>query len=329
MPEKYRQLGSNGPMVSAMGLGCMGMTPIYATPDPDEATATIHAAVEAGVTMIDTADAYNNGKNEELVGRAIAGIRDKVFLASKFGNMRFPDGTRKVNGKPEYVPEACDKSLQRLGVDFIDLYYLHRMDPSVPIEETVGAMGRLVEEGKVGAIGLSEAGAETIRRAQATHPLAAVQTEYSLATRDVEVEILPTCRELGIGFVAYAPMSRGLLTGEIRSLDQLGESDRRHDMPRFQGENLGHNLQMIDSLADIASDKGVSIAALCIAWVLGRGDDVVAIPGCSRRKTLSDSLTALGIELSAEDNVSIEAAIDASSIIGTRYPAKQMTRVGL
>lgn len=329
MLDKKRQLGTDGPLVSAMGLGCMGMTPIYATPDPDEAIATIHAAVNAGITMIDTADAYNNGKNEELVGRAVSGIRDKVFLASKFGNMRFPDGTRKVNGKPEYVPEACDKSLQRLGVDFIDLYYLHRMDPSVPVEETVGAMGRLVEEGKVGAIGLSEAGAETIRRAQATYPLAAVQTEYSLATRDVEAEILPTCRELGIGFVAYAPMSRGLLTGNIRSLDQLGENDRRHDMPRFQGDNLGHNLQMIDALADIASGKGVSVAALAIAWVLSRGEDVVAIPGCSRRQTLNDSLTALEVELSADDQTQIESAIDADNIIGTRYPAKQMTRVGL
>lgn len=324
-----RQLGKNGPTVSALGLGCMGMTPIYATPDPEEAIATVHRAVEAGITMIDTADAYNNGKNEELVGRAIAGIRDKVFLASKFGNMRFPDGTRKVNGKPEYVPEACDKSLKRLGVDFIDLYYLHRMDPSVPVEETVGAMSRLVEQGKVGAIGLSEAGAETIRRAQAAAPLAAIQTEYSLATRDVEAEILPTCRELGIGFVAYAPMSRGLLTGEIRSLAQLGETDRRHDMPRFQGDNLGHNLEMIDALGEIAREKGVSIAALAIAWVLSRGDDVVPIPGCSRRATLNDSLTALDIELSGEDNSRIESAINAANIIGTRYPAKQMTRVGL
>ncbi|MDH3218202.1 MAG: aldo/keto reductase [Gammaproteobacteria bacterium] len=324
-----RQLGKNGPLVSALGLGCMGMTPIYATPDPEEAIATIHAAVDAGITMIDTADMYAGGKNEELVGRALAGIRDRVFLASKFGNMRLPDGTRKVNGKPEYVFEACDKALARMGVDFIDLYYLHRMDPSVPIEDTVGAMAQLIEQGKVGAIGLSEAGANTIRRAQATHPLAAVQTEYSLASRDVEAEILPTCRELGIGFVAYAPLSRGLLSGQITSLDQLGDNDRRRDMPRFQGDNLDANLSMVNAFADIAASKGVSAAALAIAWVLARGDDVVPIPGCSRRDTLKDSLTALEVELSKDEMTQIENAIDAGRIIGTRYPEKQMARLGI
>ena len=324
-----RQLGSAGPMVSALGLGCMGMTPIYATPDPDEAIATIHAAVDAGITMIDTADMYAGGKNETLVGRALEGIRDRVFLASKFGNMRLPDGTRKVNGKPEYVFAACDKALARMGVDFIDLYYLHRMDPTVPIEDTVGAMAQLIEQGKVGAIGLSEAGANTIRRAQATHPLAAVQTEYSLASRDVEAEILPTCRELGIGFVAYAPLSRGLLSGEISSLDQLGENDRRRDMPRFQGDNLETNLAMVKAVADIAASKGVSTAAISIAWVLAQGDDVVPIPGCSRRQTLQDSLSALEVQLSADELASIEAALDAERIIGTRYPEKQMARLGI
>ena len=324
-----RQLGSDGPMVSALGLGCMGMTPIYATPDADEAIATIRAAVDAGITMIDTADMYSGGKNEELVGKALNGIRDQVILASKFGNMRLPDGTRKVNGKPEYVFEACEKSLSRLGVDFIDLYYLHRMDPTVPIEETVGAMGQLIEQGKVGAIGLSEAGANTIRRAQATHPMAAVQTEYSLASRDVEAEILPTCRELGIGFVAYAPLSRGLLSGKITSLDELGESDRRRDMPRFQGDNLGNNLAMVNAVGDIAADKGVSTAAIAIAWVLARGNDVVPIPGCSRRTTLEDSLTALDVQLSGDDLARIEAALDAGRIVGTRYPEKQMQRLGL
>ena len=324
-----RQLGSNGPRVSALGLGCMGMTPIYATPDPDEAIATIRAALDAGITMIDTADMYAGGKNEELVGRALQGIRDQVMLASKFGNMRLPDGSRKVNGKPEYVFEACEKSLTRLGVEHIDLYYLHRMDPTVPIEETVGAMGQLVEQGKVGAIGLSEAGANTIRRAQATHPLAAIQTEYSLASRDVEAEILPTCRELGIGFVAYAPLSRGLLSGKITSLDQLGESDRRRDMPRFQGDNLENNLAMVKAVGEIAADKGVSTAAIAIAWVLARGDDVVPIPGCSRRETLEDSLKALDVQLSDDDLSAIESALDADRIIGTRYPEKQMQRLGL
>ena len=324
-----RQLGNNGPTVSALGLGCMGMTPIYATPDPDEAIATIHAAVDAGISMIDTADMYAGGKNEELVGRALKGIRERVFLASKFGNMRLPDGTRQVNGKPEYVFEACDRALKRMEIDFIDLYYLHRMDATVPIEDTVGAMAQLIEQGKVGAIGLSEAGANTIRRAQATHALAAVQTEYSLASRDVEAEILPTCRELGIGFVAYAPLSRGLLSGEIASLDQLGDNDRRRDMPRFQGDNLGTNLAMVNAMADIAASKGVSTAALALAWVLARGDDVLPIPGCSRRDTLLDSLMALEVELSADELGAIEAAVDAERIVGTRYPEKQMARLGI
>ena len=324
-----RQLGNNGPTVSALGLGCMGMTPIYATPDPDDAIATIHAAVDAGISMIDTADMYAGGKNEELVGRALKGIRERVFLASKFGNMRLPDGTRQVNGKPEYVFEACDRALKRMEVEFIDLYYLHRMDATVPIEDTVGAMAQLIEQGKVGAIGLSEAGANTIRRAQATHALAAVQTEYSLASRDVEAEILPTCRELGIGFVAYAPLSRGLLSGEIASLDQLGDNDRRRDMPRFQGDNLGTNLAMVNAMADIAASKGVSTAALALAWVLARGDDVLPIPGCSRRDTLRDSLMALEVELSADELGAIEAAVDAERIVGTRYPEKQMARLGI
>ena len=326
---KTRQLGNNGPTVSALGLGCMGMTPIYATPDPDEAIATIHAAVDAGISMIDTADMYAGGKNEELVGRALKGIRERVFLASKFGNMRLPDGTRQVNGKPEYVFEACDRALKRMEIDFIDLYYLHRMDATVPIEDTVGAMAQLIEQGKVGAIGLSEAGANTIRRAQATHALAAVQTEYSLASRDVEAEILPTCRELGIGFVAYAPLSRGLLSGEIASLDQLGDNDRRRDMPRFQGDNLDTNLAMVNAMADIAASKGVSTAALALAWVLARGDDVLPIPGCSRRDTLRDSLMALEVELSADELGAIEAAVDAERIVGTRYPEKQMARLGI
>jgi len=312
-----------------MGLGCMGMTPIYGTPDPAEAEKTIHAAVDAGVTLIDTADAYARGKNETVVGKAIANIRNNVILATKFGNVRFEDGTSTVDGRPEYVAEACENSLRRLGVDHIDLYYVHRIDTTVPIEETIGAMGRLVETGKIGAIGVSEAGAETIRRAHKEHPLACVQTEYSLATRDVEAEILPVCRELGIGFVAYAPLTRGLLSGEIRNLDDLEENDRRHAMPRFQSENLANNLAMVDALADIAERHNVSTAAIAIAWVLARGEDVVPIPGCKRRKTLADSLTALNVDLSDDDIASIETAVDAPRVLGTRYPAGGMKRVGL
>jgi len=312
-----------------MGLGCMGMTPIYGTPDPAEAEKTIHAAVDAGVTLIDTADAYARGKNETVVGKAIANIRNNVILATKFGNVRFEDGTSTVDGRPEYVAEACENSLRRLGVDHIDLYYVHRIDTTVPIEETIGAMGRLVETGKIGAIGVSEAGAETIRRAHKEHPLACVQTEYSLATRDVEAEILPVCRELGIGFVAYAPLTRGLLSGEIRNLDDLEEKDRRHAMPRFQSENLANNLAMVDALADIAERHNVSTAAIAIAWVLARGEDVVPIPGCKRRKTLADSLTALNVDLSDDDIASIETAVDAPRVLGTRYPAGGMKRVGL
>jgi len=323
-----RKLG-NQFEVSALGLGCMGMTPIYGKPDPAEAVETVHKAVDAGVTMIDTADAYARGKNESLVGEAIKGIRDRVILATKFGNVRYEDGTSAVNGRPEYVLEACEKSLERLGVDHIDLYYLHRVDTSVPIEDTIGAMARLVEAGKVREIGVSEAGADTIRRAHAVHPLTCVQTEYSLATRDVESDILPTCRELGIGFVAYAPLTRGLLTGEIRSLDDLEESDRRHAMPRFQSENLTNNLAMVDAVAPIAENHGVSTAAIAIAWVLSRGNDVVPIPGCKRRETLADSLTALNVNLTADDIASIEASVVADSVLGTRYPAGGMKRLGL
>ena len=326
---KTRKLGRNGPTVSAMGLGCMGMTPIYAKPDPAEAEKAIHMALDSGITLIDTADMYGGGKNEELVGRALQGVRQQAILASKFGNMRLPDGTRKVNGRPEYVAEACDKSLSRLGVEHIDLYYLHRVDPDVPIEDTVGAMAKLVDQGKVGAIGLSEAGPDTIRKAHATHPLAAIQTEYSLATRDVEDAVLPLCRELGIGFVAYAPLSRGLLSGDITSLDQLSDTDRRRDMPRFQPENLPKNLQLVEALTTIAERHKTSTASVAIAWVLSRGEDVVPIPGCSRRVTLQDGLKAADFKLSEQDLNDISVALSNTSIIGTRYPAKQMQRLGL
>jgi aryl-alcohol dehydrogenase-like predicted oxidoreductase len=315
--------------VSAVGLGCMAMTPLYDKPDPEEAIRTVHAAIDAGVTMIDTADAYNDGKNEELVGRALAGRRDRAVLATKFGNIRLADGTRTVNARPDYVAEACENSLKRLGVEVIDLFYLHRMDPSVPIEDTVGAMARLVSDGKVRHLGLSEAGARTIERAHATHPIAALQTEYSLATRDVEAEILPTCRRLGIGYVAYAPLSRGLLSGRYKAQSDLAESDRRNDMPRFKAGNIDRNLARLAPLAEIAKSKARSQAAVAIAWVLAQGDDVVPLPGCSRRASLKDSLTALDVKLTADEVAALSAAFPVGVLEGTRYPEKQMARLGI
>ena len=326
---RQRTLGKSGLSVSALGLGCMAMTPLYGTPDPEEAVRTVHAAIDAGVTMIDTADMYGGGKNEELVGRALAGRRDKIKLATKFGNIRLPDGSRTVNGKPDYVPQACEASLKRLGVEVIDLYYLHRVDPDVAIEETVGAMARLVEAGKVRHIGLSEAGVRTIERAHAAHPVAALQTEYSLATRDVEAEILPTCRRLGIGFVAYAPLSRGLLSGQYRSVDDLAENDRRRDMPRFSADNIHDNVARIDAIGAVARKHGVSPAAVAIAWVLAQGEDIVPIPGCSRRETLKDSLSALDLSLSADEVDALTGAFPVGAMLGTRYPAVHMKRVGL
>lgn len=324
-----RSLGSEDLKVSALGLGCMAMTPLYDKPDPDEAVRTILAALDAGVTLIDTADAYNDGKNEELVGRALAGRREEAVLATKFGNIRYPDGTRTVNGKPDYVAEACEKSLTRLGIEVIDLFYLHRVDPSVPIEDTVGAMARLVEAGKVRYLGLSEAGVGTIERAHATHPIAALQTEYSLATRDVEAEILPTCRRLGIGFVAYAPLSRGLLTGRYKAQSDLADGDRRNDMPRFKAGTIDRNVARMEPLADIAAAKGCSQAAVALAWVLAQGPDVVPLPGCSRRATLADSLSAVQVSLTDDELAMLSRAFPAGAIEGTRYPEKQMSRVGL
>jgi aryl-alcohol dehydrogenase-like predicted oxidoreductase len=324
-----RSLGQQGLKVSALGLGCMAMTPLYDKPDPDEALRTVHAAIEAGVTMVDTADAYNDGKNEELLGRALKGKRDEVVLATKFGNIRLPDGTRRVNAAPDYAAEACDKSLKRLGVDVIDLFYLHRMDPSVPIEDSVGAMAKLVEAGKVRYLGLSEAGAKTIERAHATHPIAALQTEYSLATRDVEAEILPTCRRLGVGFVAYAPLSRGLLTGRYKTEADLAEGDRRHDMPRFKQGNIEGNVARMAALAEIAEARGCSQAAAAIAWLLAQGDDIVPLPGCSRRASLQDSLSALDVNLSDAEVARLSEALPAGALEGTRYPEKQMARLGI
>lgn len=324
-----RTLGGAGLCASPLGLGCMGMTAIYGDPDPKEAAATVSAAIDAGINLVDTADAYASGRNEQLVGEAIARRREAVVLATKFGNIRLPDGTRTVNGRPEYVAEACDKSLTRLGTDYIDLYYLHRVDPTVPIEDTVGAMAGLVDAGKVRYLGLSEAGPDTLRAAHAVHPISVLQTEYSLATRDVEAAILPVCRELGIGFVAYAPLSRGLLSGNIVSFDGLAGNDRRRDMPRFQGDNLATNLTMVSSLARLAAEKHISPAGLSLAWVLAQGRDIVPIPGCSRRHTLHDCLGALELQLSTADLAVIETAVDAQRIEGTRYPAKQMQRLGI
>jgi aryl-alcohol dehydrogenase-like predicted oxidoreductase len=311
-----------GPLrVSAIGLGCMGMTPIYGDPDPDEAIATVQRAIDLGVTMIDTADAYGGGRNEELVGRALAGRREGVVLATKFGNIRIADGKPEVNGRPDYVPRACDASLKRLGVEVIDLYYLHRVDPGVPIEDTVGAMARLIERGKVRHIGLSEAAAPTVRRAQAEHPIAALQTEYSLWTRDVEPEILPACRELGVGFVAYSPLGRGFLSGTITSSAALAESDRRRDHPRFAQENIERNLGLLDALRAVAAGKGCTPAQVALAWLLAQGEDVVPIPGTKRRKYLEENAAAASIELSAADLARIDAALPPGAASGDRYDA--------
>ncbi len=319
-----------GPLeVSAIGLGCMGMTPIYGEPDEAEAVATIHRAIELGVDLIDTADVYGSGKNEELVGRAIRDRRDRVVLATKFGNIRGPDGKPGVNGRPDYVPAACDASLKRLGVDEIDLYYLHRVDPGVPIEDTVGAMGRLVEAGKVRHIGLSEAGPATLRRAHATHAVTALQSEYSLWTRDPEEAILPLCRELGIGFVAYSPLGRGFLTASIRDVSALEENDRRRDMPRFQGDNFVTNQALLHVLSDLAKQAGCTPAQLALAWVVSRGDSIVGIPGTKRRKWLEENVAALGLAPSPATLQQLDGSFRPDAVAGTRYPAAQMSRVGI
>lgn len=315
--------------VSAIGLGCMSMTPIYGEPDPAEAAATIHRAVERGVTLVDTADAYNFGANEELVGRALKGIRDKVVLATKFGNIRLPDGTAEVNGKPDYVPQACELSLKRLGVDHIDLYYAHRIDPSVPIEDTVGAMAKLVEAGKVRHIGLSEASPATLRRAHAVHPIAALQTEYSLWTRDPESELLSLCEELGTGFVAYSPLGRGFLTGTIAALDGLAPKDRRRDMPRFQGENLAHNLALLETLRSAAASEGCTPAQLALAWLLSRRPFIVPLPGSKQRRWLDENADATQLKPTTATLAELDETFAPGRAAGTRYPAAQMKRVGL
>jgi aryl-alcohol dehydrogenase-like predicted oxidoreductase len=313
------QLGTNGPTVSPLGLGCMGMSEFYGAADEGEAIATIHRALELGVTLLDTADAYGPHTNERLVGKAIAGRRDEVVLATKFGLVRDPENSRArgLNGTPDYVRSSCEGSLERLGVDHIDLYYLHRVDPATPIEETVGAMAGLVQDGKVRHIGLSEAGPETLRRASAVHPIAALQTEYSLWSRDPEDEILPTARELGIGFVAYSPLGRGFLSGRIQSPEDLGPDDFRRFSPRFQGENFQRNLELVRAVQEIAADKGCTPSQLALAWVLAQGDDIVPIPGTKRRAYLEENMAALDVELTPGDLERIEAAVPRA--VGDRY----------
>jgi len=308
--------------VSAIGLGCMGMSEFYGRSDEGEAVATIHRALDLGVTFFDTADMYGPFTNERLVGKALAGRRDGVVLATKFVNVRAPENpsNRRIDGSPEYVRAACDASLERLGVDHIDLYYQHRVDKSVPIEETVGAMAELIAAGKVRRLGLSEASAATIRRAHATHPITALQTEYSLWTRDIEDEILPTIRELGIGLVPYSPLGRGFLTGTITSADAFGSDDFRSHNPRFQGDALAANLALVAAVRTLAEAKGVTAGQLALAWVLAQGDDVAPIPGTKRVRYLEENVASAAIALSNEDLAALAAAIPRTAVVGERYP---------
>ncbi len=316
-----RRLGTRGLEVSALGLGCMGMSEFYGTTDEAEAIATIHRALELGITFLDTADVYGMGANERLVGKAIQGRRDECVVATKFGNVRGPKGEPLgISGKPDHVRAACEASLERLGVETIDLYYQHRVDLETPIEETVGAMAELVQEGKVRHLGLSEASAATIRRAHAVHPITALQTEYSLWTRDPEAEILPTVRELGIGFVAYSPLGRGFLSGRIRSPDDLEETDFRRRGPRFQAENLERNLELVAHVDELAEEKGITPSQLALAWVLSRGDDVVPIPGTKRRTYLEENAAATEVELSSDELERLEQVFPPGAASGDRYP---------
>jgi aryl-alcohol dehydrogenase-like predicted oxidoreductase len=327
---KQRKLGSHGLVVSALGLGCMGMSEFYGKGNVDESIETIHRAIGLGVTFFDTADMYGIGRNEELVGKALKGYRESVVIATKFGNVRGPDGSfLGVNGRPEYVRSACEASLRRLGIDTIDLYYQHRVDPQTPIEETVGAMGQLVREGKVRFLGLSEASASTIRRAQRVHPITALQTEYSLWTRDVENEILPACRELGIGFVPYSPLGRGFLTGTIKTLSNLQEGDFRRRSPRFEPQNFDCNSHIVKIIERFAGDKKCTPSQLALGWCLAQDEDIVPIPGTKKVKFLEENVRAVDIIFTPEDVRKISEALPPGIASGDRYPPMQMQRLNL
>ena len=325
---KSRVLGKNGPLLSALGLGCMGMSEFYGARNDQESIAVLHRALDLGVTFYDTADMYGVGHNEELVGKAFGDRRDKVFIATKFGNVRGKDGSWVgINGRPEYVRSACEASLQRLGIPVIDLYYQHRVDSNTPIEETVGAMAELVREGKVRYLGLSEAAAGTIRRAHTVHPITAVQSEYSLWTRDVESDILPTCRELGIGFVPYSPLGRGFLSGRFRAMQDLEETDHRRNFPRFRSENFQRNKALLEPLDQLAKAKRATAARIALAWVLAQGEDIIPIPGTKHMKYLEENIKSVDVVLAPSELDSLDQAFKPGVASGDRYPEGGMRTV--